>query len=265
MVYIVTFLLFLKLYCQIHVYIFGYQQNPNMIKYILKANILSLFIFLIAVSAKGQGSISYSEYDAGASYGFTQLYGAALTSPITPSVNININYNRTPFVNYVLEAQYGTFKGGDSVTTLSKRQFKSKFMAITARVQLQMGEIIDYEDNAFANSLKNIYFSTGIGFVYNHITSIKRAGTYDNFYSDGPNFSAAAFVPFRVGYEFKLFNDYDLPYVKIDVADTFNMVFTNTLDGYIARGNYDVYSQFTIGVKIAIGTKYTSYRKDIEY
>jgi len=236
-----------------------------MLKYILKIATVCFLTCLVNFSARGQGSANYSEYDAGGSYAFTQLFGAAYTSPITPSFNLNFNYNRTPFFNFVVEGQYGTFKGGDSVNTVSKRQFQSKFMAITIRAQLQMGEILDYEDNAFANSLKNIYFASGLGFVYNHITSIKRVDTYYKFYSAGPNFSAAAFLPFRVGYEFKLFDDYDLPHIKIDIADEFNMVFTNTLDGYIARPAFDVYSQFTIGVKVAVGTKYTTYRKDIKY
>jgi hypothetical protein len=68
----------------------------------------------------------------------------------------------------------------------------------------------------------------------------------------------------RIGYELKIFNKNQRPDFKIDVGYQFNYIFGDELDGFKAGKYNDIYSQFTIGVKISVGGV-TSYRKQINY
>src|ERR1700749_4092882 len=130
----------------------------------LRAGILLLILSLSANLAKAQLGFDYAQYDFGLATGINTVYGDAETFTKTPSFHVNFTYNTTPFVNYVFEIQAGQLKGGDSLKTLSGRQFTNQFTAIMLRVQVQAGEIMDYSDSQFKNALKNFYVGTGLGF-----------------------------------------------------------------------------------------------------
>jgi len=219
----------------------------------------------ITLASKAQLGFNYSQYDIGVSTGFNQVFGDANTSPATQSVGFNITFNQTPYTNLVFEAQYGKLKGGDSLHTSSKRQFTSTFSSYTLRQQLQLGELIDYSQSPIANLAKNIYLSAGVGYLINQITSIKRTGIYGSLPGPGQNDIRTPFIPLRIGYEYKIFNQYDEPSVKIDIGYQYNIMFTDNVDGYQWGSANDVYTQFSIGVKFAVGGSYTSYRKQISY
>jgi len=85
------------------------------------------------------------------------------------------------------------------------------------------------------------------------------------YYTPGLINSNEPFIPFRIGYEFKIFNEYEQANIKIDLAYQYNMVFGDNVDGFTAGNNNDVYVQYTIGVKFAIGSGNTSYKKQIPY
>jgi hypothetical protein len=236
-----------------------------MIKNILKT---SLIILLCSASfiAKAQVGFDYAQYDVGFAAGINQASSTDVqTLKTTPSIRLNFNYNQTPFVNYVFEAEFGRLKGGGPTTT-TQRQFENHFRAFSFRVQLQAGEIIDYSQSAFANGLKNFYVSSGLGYINNNV--VKR--TDDVLLLDagkvlpGERKTNEVFIPLRFGYEFKLFNSYSQPGVKIDIGYQYNFVMADELDAYIAGAHKDAYSQFTIGFKFAIGGV-TSYRKQIHY
>jgi hypothetical protein len=155
--------------------------------------------------------------------------------------------------------------GGDSLRTFSGRQFTSTFTAFQFRAQVQAGEVIDYSRSQFANVFKNLYVGTGIGIVYDNITNINRYSLYyPGFYTPGENSANEVFLPLRVGYELKLYNSYNQPSFKIDLGWQYNFVFGDELDGFKAGSKNDAYSQYTIGIKFALGGV-TSYRKQIYY
>ena len=54
------------------------------------------------------------------------------------------------------------------------RQFSTDYQYYAFRVQLQLGEVIDYSQSSFANAIKNLYVGAGIGIIYGKITSINR-------------------------------------------------------------------------------------------
>ena len=235
-----------------------------MIKHIQKINFLTLFICFTSFIAKAQLGYNFSHYDVGVAAGFNTVYGDELPAATTPSANFNFTYNQTPFTNFVFEAQIGRMAGGDSLATTG-RQFTSSFTSFIFRGQLQFGEFVDYSNSSLMNGIKNLYVSAGIGYVVSHITSISRYPSAIPGYYAGQNNSQQPFLPLRLGYEFKFYNQYEEPTFKVDIGYGYNYIFGNNLDGYTYTHSNDAYSQFSIGVKFSIGSEVVSYRKQIKY
>jgi hypothetical protein len=238
-----------------------------MIKLITKTAFLTLFVCCLTLIAKAQLGYNFSQYDIGTAVGFNTVHGNPETTTSTQSIHFNLTYNATPYTNFVFEAQLGKLRGGDSLKSKSGMQFNNDFSAFLLRGQIQAGELIDYSNNRLYNALKNLYISAGFGFVVNRITSISRySHQVPGFFTDGQNNSQEPFIPLRIGYEFKLFNKYDQPSFKVDVGYGYNLVLGDELDGFsTGNGHHDAYSQFTLGVKFAVGGATTSYRKQIQY
>jgi len=232
-----------------------------------KATTATLLISLICLTAKAQLGHDYAQYDVGFGSSASRVIGSDAESvTVTPTVQANFTYNFSPFVNYVLEVQGGSLKGG-SYSSPSRRYFENQFTAVIFRAQLQAGELIHYSESGFMNIIKNFYGSTGVGFVINklNIDPTLRVPDVSGFYSPGRNHSNQMLIPTRVGYEFKIFNKYNQPSVKIDLGYQLNYVLGDDLDGFeTGASKNDVYDQFSIGLKFAIGG-ITSYRKSIKY
>jgi len=235
-----------------------------MIKRLSKTIILTLLITFTALIAKAQVGFDFSHYEIGFAAGFNAVYGDALPQTTTQSVHLNLTYNTTPYVNFVFEAQMGRLRGGDSLTTDNGRQFNNDFTAFVFRGQLQFGEFLDYSHNSFNNALKNFYVSGGMGFVVNRITQISRYSIKPpGIFTPGVNNSKEPFIPFRIGYEFKVYNKYEQPSFKVDLAYAYNFVLSDNLDGFTSGSHFDAYTQIVIGVKFAFGGDIVSYRKPI--
>jgi hypothetical protein len=231
----------------------------------VKRFFLLAIVILAANVVKAQSGYDYAQYDLGLGLDFNKPYTDAQTITSTRSGRLTFNYNVSPFVNYIIEVQTGTLQGGDALTTTTGRQFTNSFTTVMMRGQLQMGEVIDYSQGSMANAFKNLYFSSGIGFVVNHITEINRASIkVPGFYTAGENNSKELVIPARIGYEFKCFNKYGEPGFKIDLGYQYNFVLGDGLDGFTTGKQKDSYAQLSLGFKFAIGGVAT-YRKQISY
>ena len=218
-----------------------------------------------ALIAKAQSGDNYAQYDVGLAGSYNSVTSDVQTAKSTITPALTFNYNQTPFINYILEFQAGKLEGGDSTKDASGRQFTNSFFAAYFRIQLQAGEIMDYSSSPAANAFKNFYLSGGIGYLVNHITIINRSSlTTPVVYTPGLDNSYEIVIPVRIGYEFKIFNDYGQPYMKIDIAYQKNFVLGDELDGFGVNKNNDSYSQISLGVKYALGSL-VSYRKQIAY
>jgi hypothetical protein len=227
----------------------------------------TFLICFFCLSAKAQLGFEYAQYDLGFGGAASRVAGSdAETIKITPTAHVNFNYNITPFINYVIEAQAGTLKGG-SAADKSKRYFENQFAAVMFRGQIQAGELFDYSESGFKNGLKNFYVSTGIGFVVNklNVDNNLRVPDETGFYTPGRDHSTQLLIPTRIGYEFKVFNKYNQPSFKVDIGYQLNYILGDALDGFeTGKSKNDVYDQVSIGIKFAIGG-ITSYRKSISY
>jgi hypothetical protein len=230
----------------------------------LKALVLTIVICFASLISKAQLGYNYSQFDAGFGGAMNQVYGDAESVTSTASVNFSLNFNQTPYLNYILEAQAGKLEGGNRLVDTTSRQFSNSFTAFLFRIQVQAGELIDYSDSPFANGLKNFYISSGIGYVVNNLRTSRYSLKIPNYYTPGEDHSNEIFIPARIGYEFKFYNQFDEPSVRIDLAYQYNFVMGDELDGFNTGHQKDAFSQISLGIKFAIGSK-TSYRKQITY
>jgi hypothetical protein len=230
----------------------------------LKKIFFTVLISCIAFVSKAQLGYDYAQYDIGVAGAINKVYGDAQTITSTPSIHFNFNYNQTPFINYIIEVEAGKLEGGNALKDTTGRQFSNSFTTASFRVQVQAGEILDYSNSPFNNVLKNFYLSSGIGMDVNNVTTNRYSYKIANFYTPGENHSQEIYIPVRLGYEFKLFNKYNQPSVKIDLAYQQNYVMGDELDGFKAGKNNDVYTEIVLGVKFSLGG-ITSYRKQITY
>lgn len=233
-------------------------------KTIVKTIILFLMMCFTTLVSKAQSGDNYTQYDIGLAGSYNSVTSDAQTAKSTITPALTFNYNQTPFINYILEIQIGKLEGGDSTKDALGRQFVNNFAAFYFRAQLQMGEIIDYSSSPAANAFKNFYVSSGIGYIVNHLNVNRESLTIPVVYTPGLDNSYEIAIPLRIGYEFKIFNDYGESKFKIDIAYQKNFVLGDELDGLLANKNNDAYSQITIGLKYSLGS-WASYRKQIQY
>ncbi|WP_158827014.1 hypothetical protein [Mucilaginibacter lacusdianchii] len=229
----------------------------------MKKILFTSAICLLCLFAKAQIAWNYAQYDLGFAGAINSAYSDAETIKKTNAVLFNFTYNHTPFFNYVAELQFGKLAGGDHFNTLSGREFKNQYVALSFRPQLQAGEFIDYANSTFINAFKNLYISAGVGVIFNDMKEIERNSLYiEDYTATGLNTSTEFFVPVKVGYEFKLYNKYDEPSFKIDLGYQHNFILGDQMDGIKAGIKNDAYGQWILGLKFAIGG-ITSYRKQI--
>lgn len=225
----------------------------------MKKHILTLLaVCFAALAAKAQVGYNYDQYDFGLSAGATKGYTDFKHSKPGYAGLAHFTYNATPFVNYIAEVQIGSVTG-DQFAPFPDADisFNNTYSIVAFRAQLQMGELIDYSQSQFANFFKNIYVSSGIGVVY---TDLKIQG--EGFDTEEQK-SSNAFIPIKAGYEFKFFNSYNEPTMKLDIGYQYNYILSDNFDGY-SSGQKDGFSQIILGLKVGIGGT-ISYRKSISY
>jgi len=225
----------------------------------LKRIIITLFACIATLATKAQIGYNYYQFDFGLSGAINTPHTDFHTATSSNAVLAHFTYNYTPFINYIAEVQLGSLNGADStIVSGSNTTFNNNYSIVSFRAQVQAGEFIDYSRSQFINALKNIYISSGIGVIYNDAKV-----SVDGSLASEAN-ASTAFIPVKIGYEFKVLNSYNEPYIKFDVGYQHNFVLADTIDGYASGNNNDAFGQFVIGIKVAVGGS-TSYRKAINY
>jgi hypothetical protein len=235
---------------------------------IVKRCILLLLFIVVNRLALAQNGFDYHQFSLGVGYGTTIASGNTDTKVDKTAFNLNLNYNATPYFTYTIESQIGTLAGGSPYDYYA-RAFTNHYFALIAHADLQLGELIDYEHNGALNGLKNVYIGTGVGVLANVITDIQLAippvlsSNGSDIYSFLPA-SINILVPLRLGYELKIFNNYDMPRYRLDLGYAFNTAFGKGLDGYTTLSSIKFYNYYSVTFKIGLGGV-TNYRKPIPY
>ena len=249
-------------------------------------------------TAKAQLGYNYAQFSLGAGVSYMSS-STNVPNPYSNVVpNINFGYNITPYANVSLDFQFGRLGGGystyynNSIATLNtsdpnyatlykslltsyikttnpnQLNFTNNFQALTLRADVQMGELFDMSERTFWNkTLRNVYVGSGIGLVFNHITDNNGRMNADSTYSWGGYDNSENFlIPIRVGYQFKMYNNYDEPSVVFEVGYQYNMVLGYGFDGYadplLTTKSYEAYSGISFGIKFNFGNV-TSYRRSV--
>jgi hypothetical protein len=244
----------------------------------LKKLILFFVLASSAIIVKAQAGYNYKEFAIGLDVGYERGYTNVAKQYEHIGENLNFTYNYSPYVPITAELQFSTLSGGGLTPKLDKfgRQYTNHFEALLVHGDFQMGEVIDYSESDVLNALKNFYFGSGVGLLFNNNT-VQRTNVY--YGENGlPNYGPPTYVfpgsdaginviiPIRFGYEFKIYNEYEEPYMAIDLGYVHNLAFGEGLDGYNdPQGKFknnatDQYRQITIGVKFSFGNV-TSYNK----
>jgi hypothetical protein len=237
-----------------------------------------LFIILIAgLSSQAQDSYNYTSYGIGVFASSIFPYDDLPENNTTRAYNVTAYYNLSPYLPIGAEYQFGQVSGGSILTDPNKRQYDNHYKAFLLHGDIGLGQIIDYSDNLFMGTVKDFYVGTGIGLINNNMAFIQRTnligstqypvGTYT---FPGKNSSLELMVPIRFGYEYKIYDQYDEPFVGIEIGYIHNITFGKGLDGYddpssTFKSNYpDQYRQIIIGIKVNFGPE-NSYDRKINY
>ncbi|MVN20025.1 hypothetical protein [Mucilaginibacter arboris] len=239
----------------------------------MKKTYLFFAFVLLSLSVSAQIGYNYDQFSLGAGISSVKIHGDLHKSYSQAAYNVNFNYHYTPFVTFGVEAQFGKLASANADTTKSYygEQSTNKYTAIMFHADVQLGEFINYNDDFSAipiltkilNGAKNIYVGTGAGVIFNKMDYINRQDYYDpNFSIGGLDKSNELIIPVRIGYEYKIYNAYDEPQIRIDLGYQANFSVGDNMDGFKSGRYGDWYSQLTLGLKIGIGGV-TSYRKPI--
>lgn len=234
-----------------------------------------LFVFVFSiVLAKAQMGYNYKEFGIGLDVNYERGYTNVNRQLEHVGASINFIYNYSPYIPVAAELQFGTLSGGGLLPSEDRygREYTNHYEAFLVHADFQLGEVIDYSQSDILSILKNFYFGSGGGFVFNSNTvqrySIYRPPPPDpNAYKfPGSDNSINFMVPLRFGYEFKLYNYYNEPYIAIDVGYVHNLVFGEGLDGYddpeakFKNNATNQYRQIQVGIKFYFGN-ITSFNK----
>lgn len=236
---------------------------------------ISLFIALIVCSftVSAQIGYNYDQFSLGLGISSVKIHGDLNTTYAKAAPSVNLSYHVTPFVTFSTEAQFGRLESANADTsgTYYGEQSSNKFTTVMFHGDVQLGEFINYNDDfssipiltKILNGAKNIYVGTGLGVIFNKMDYINRTDYKDvNFAYTGLDKSTELIIPVRVGYEYKIYNAYDEPQIRVNLGYQANFSTGDNMDG-IKSGHYgDWFSQITFGIKVGIGGV-TSYRKPI--
>ena len=243
-----------------------------------------LFVFAFSsIIVKAQAGYNYKEFGIGLDVSYERGYTNVQRQDNHFGGNINFIYNYSPYIPVTAEIQFGTLSGGGLTPDKDKygRKYVNNYEALVVHADFQLGEVIDYSESNVLNILKNFYFGCGAGILFNSNT-VQRTNIYygeklpngetapnngpSTYVFPGNNSGIDITVPLRFGYEFKIYDEYQEPFMAIDLGYVHNIVFGEGLDGYndptsVFKNNAaDQYRQITIGVKFNFGNV-TSYNK----
>lgn len=223
-----------------------------------KFTLTALIVFIVSFAASAQ--YDFAEWGIGGSYSRVHPYSDMRDNDTQSAYSLSLHWNYSPYVPFALEAQAGKLSGGNLITDPYNRFFVNNYLAFNLHGDLQLGEITNFENRGFLTAMKGFFVGTGVGAMFNNITAIQRYAVSDPTYMfPGKDHSVSVLVPIRFGYEFKVFNYENLPFMGVTLGYTYNLTFAEGLDGYndpsskFKNNAQDMFDGLYIGVKFNFG------------
>lgn len=234
----------------------------------MKRYILFFVAVIFGAEVKAQSGYNYYEWGLGGGAFYERGYTNITQQNNHFGADLALTYNYNPYLPVEFELQKGSLSGGGRSPKLDPygRQYSNNYFAAIFHADFQLGAGIDYSDSWILNILKNFYGGTGFGFISNNNTVIRYSIYQSTYRFPGVDNSVDLMVPIRVGYEFKIFDDYNQPEYVIDLGYVHNFAFGEGLDGYndppskFKNNSIDQYRQITISFKYYFG-RVVSYNK----
>ncbi|WP_170113510.1 outer membrane beta-barrel protein [Mucilaginibacter yixingensis] len=230
---------------------------------------LVLLLSLLCCSVIVKAQYNYADWSVGFHVNSVKGYTDVSQNANTYSASAQLYYNFTPYIPLALDLQVGKLSGGNDITDLYHRYFTNNFTTLSVHGDLQLGEIVDYQNSFILGALRGFYLGAGFGLVRNNITSIRRFDKENPTYRfPGEDQSINTMLSVRMGYEVKIFNELDEPFMAVDLGYIHNITFGEGLDGYtdpptkFKNNAPDQFRQITVGVKFFFGNP-SSYVKPI--
>ncbi len=231
----------------------------------MKKNILLFVLIFSSIIVKAQGDYNFSPFGVGFGLGTIRGYTNVAKQNNTLAGDLNFTYYESPYLPITAELQMGRLWGGSVTEDRYGREYENNYTAFFLHGDLQLGQVIDYYYSGFNEIIKNLYFGSGVGFVDDNVQRQPTNPFPESGYAKGAyTFPGSAHsinlgIPLRVGYEFKFYNEYDEPYLRLDIDYTHTYVFGEGLDGYddpsnkFKNQNPDQYRYIAITVKYDFG------------
>jgi len=237
--------------------------------------LILLFAFVFsAFVVKAQVGYNYKEFSIGLDVSYERGYTNLNRQDQHFGESINFTYNYSPYIPITAELQFGTLSGGGLTQNLDKygRMYTNHFEGLILHGDFQLGEVVDYTESYFMSAIKGFYIGSGGGIIFNsntvQRTNVILSNGPSTYVFPGSNSSINLTIPLRIGYEFKLFNEYEEPWMAINIGYVHNLVFGEGLDGYddpsskFKNNATNQYRQIVVGVRFNFGNV-TSYNKVI--
>jgi hypothetical protein len=227
-----------------------------------------------AFVVKAQVGYNYKEFSIGLDVSYERGYTNVNRQDEHFGESINFTYNYSPYIPITAELQFGTLSGGGLTQNLDKygRMYTNHFEGLILHGDFQLGEVVDYTESYFMSAIKGFYIGSGGGIIFNsntvQRTNVILSNGPSTYVFPGSNSSINLTIPLRIGYEFKLFNEYEEPWMAINIGYVHNLVFGEGLDGYddpsskFKNNATNQYRQIVVGVRFNFGNV-TSYNKVI--
>lgn len=219
-----------------------------------------MFAAIISKAQADYTAYNFTRYAIGTGASYIRGYTNLNQQDNHFAKNINFTYYYTGYIPLTAEIQSGTLSGGNLITDPSNRFYINHYIALIFHGDFQLGQLIDM-DGFFPNLAKNFYAGTGFGFISNNNTLQRYSISDPTYRFPGQNQSINLMMPIRFGYEYKFYNRFDEPVIRINIGYEHNIVFGEGLDGYddpptnFKNNNNNQYRQISIGIKYDFGSR----------
>jgi len=227
--------------------------------------ILILIFSVGALVARAQSDFNFQKYGIGTGVSYIRGYTNLNRQDNHFAENVNFNYYLSPYIPLTFEVQKGTLSGGGLTVDLDPygRKYTNNYLAVMIHGDFQLGQVIDVSGDVSMDILKGIYGGLGVGLISDNCTTQRTNVIAANgpltYVFPGVDKSINLMVPLRFGYEFKITNDADEPFIRIALSYEHNLVFGQGLDGYndpsshFKHNNLNQYRQISLGIKFDFG------------
>lgn len=223
---------------------------------------------MASLSAKAQSGYNYYESGVGMDVSMIRGYTNITKQYYHPAISIYGMYNYNPFLQIGLELQSGRLSGGGPEPTGDQwgRAYTNNYLGLLVHGDVQIGSMIDYQDKDFLNAIKSFYMGAGMGVIRNNNTVQRYRPSVPSYQFPGKDNQFDLTIALRIGYEIKIYDDYNQPGWAVNIGYVHNVSFGEGLDGYnddpktFKNNAPDQYSQIVIGFRYFFGNT-VSYNK----